>query len=188
MTIVDPVYRRVVRRETQAARTAPAVIVALTVLALLAAGAVVAVGTLLDPDLRDGLRGAVSEFGERIDAGTLAIGAGASLGGAGVLLVAASIVPGRRGRHARVRGRTALVVDDGVIADIVADAVSARCGLDRARTSATIGRRRVRVRIVPTSGVPVDDALPSRAAREVLDEIGFDAEVSVTVAEKGVVS
>ncbi|MBO9625886.1 MAG: hypothetical protein J7484_05890 [Microbacterium sp.] len=186
MTEETAIYRRVLRRETHAPRTAPAVLVAgaAAVLALVGVGAVI--WWAVDVNVRGPIETAAGTT-----AGTpraLLVGAGAVAIVVAVLMLGAALLPGRRARHARTTDRVALVVDDGVLADAVADAVSADAGVDRRQVSVTLLRRGVRVTITPTSGVPVDKVSAAQAAERTVAAIGFPATALVAVASEGVVA
>lgn len=82
----------------------------------------------------------------------------------------------------------ALLVDDGVLADAVADAVALREGVDRSQVSVTLGKKTAIVRITLTSGVPVDTDRAGRAAVEALASLGFSAAPRVLLSQTGVVA
>lgn len=176
------VYRRVLRRETHSSRTTSAV-VAVAVLAVLI---VVGIGVMAWSVLDVGVAHHLATYPTGAGLGTLvAVGCVAVL--LAVVFLAAGVLPGRRPRRARTLAEHALLVDDGVLADAAADAVASRCGIDRAQVSAVVGRRRVRVEIVPTSGVAVDEESARQAALRVFDELGFAVEPTVVVRDRGVV-
>lgn len=181
------VYRRVLRRETHSPRTVAAVVVALALLLVLAAGAVLAVWTAIDPSLRDAMvqrfDAAASWGGSR----AVVIVAGCVLVLIALLLVVLAVAPGRRPRRGRTTDRVALLVDDGVLADAAAERVARSVGVDRRQVSVTVGRRRVIARITPTSGVPVPVASALDALRRTMDDLGFPAEPRVSVAGTGTV-
>jgi len=174
MRDVQGVYRRVLRRETHAARTAPAVVVASILGLLLIAALVLGVWAMFDVGFRKTLGGAADDAIGAIDAETATIVAGA-------------VLPGRRNRRGRVAGNAAVLVDDGVLADAAADRVASRCGIDRSQVSAVVGRRTVLARVTPTSGLPVDRRMVQEAVSEAMSGAGFDADVKVSVSERGVV-
>ena len=188
MTSEGNVYRRVLRRETHAPRTAPAVVVAVVLLlAILAAGGLT-VWDGLDAGGRDvaGRVGAVLDDASR-NAVVLSVTAGvAAL--IGIVLLVLALSPGRRARRGRVAGRAALLVDDGVLADAAAAAVAARCGLARRQVVVTVARRRAEVRIRPISGLAVDEEGAKEAAASTLSALGFSVTPTVTVLPQGVVS
>lgn len=186
MTDEQTLYRRVLRRELHAPRTAPAVAVAAIVAVLAVALVAAGVWWMLDASFRSVALG----WFEGV-AGHEPLVAGA--GGVvlillAVVLLALAVLPGRRPRRARTTARTALLVDDGVIADAVAAAVAGHAGVDRSRVAVTVARRVVAVRITPTSGVPVDSAAVKAAAEGTLATLGFSAAARVSVAERGVIA
>ena len=188
MTSEGNVYRRVLRRETHASRTAPAVVVAaVLLLAILAAGGLT-VWAGLDAGGRDlaGRVGAVLEDAVRNPVVLSVTAAVAAL--IGIVLLGLALSPGRRARRGRATGRAALLVDDGVLADAVAAAVAARCGLARRQVVVTMARRRADVRIRPISGVAVDEHGAKEAAVSALSALGFSAPPAVTILPQGVLS
>lgn len=188
MTNEQAIYRRVLRRETHAPRTIPAATVAsiglLLALALLAAG----VWAFIDAAFREGV---VRRFEDVTASGApqgAAFGIGAALALLAVLLLALAVLPGRRARRARTTDRAALLVDDGVIADSIADSVARRTGVDRARVAVTVGRRSVAVRITPTSGLPVDAAAAESAVNDTMSGIGFASTPRIIIEADGVIA
>lgn len=188
MTADVTVYRRVLRRETHAARTAPAVVVASILALLLIAALVLIVWALIDPALRDSISAVVGDATSALDVTAVATVSGVVLVLIAVLLIGLAVLPGRRSRHGQVTDRMAVLVDDGVLANAAADRVAARCGVDRSQVSVTAGRRTVLVRVMPTSGLLLDERIAREAVTETLSDAGFDAVVKVTVADRGVVS
>ncbi|GAA1800288.1 MULTISPECIES: hypothetical protein [Leucobacter] len=187
MTTDARAARRVIRRELHPARTGPAVLVVALLLIIALAVPVLSVWALFDPGLRAGLR--TVEVPQAGSPAAAAVAASAAvLLVLAVLLWAAAILPGHRNRRARIGDRHALLVDDGVLADAVSERVARRIGVDPTRVSVTAGRRTMRVGVVPTSGVPVDEAAARDAADAVLRGVGFRSEIRVTVAERGAVS
>lgn len=188
MTNEQAIYRRVLRRETHAPRTIPAVLVAsigaVLLVALLAGG----VWWLMDPRFRaEAARWINSVFASGWQQ-AVPLGIGIVLVLLALVLLALAVLPGRRARRARTTDRTALVVDDGVIADSVAESVARRTGVDRARVSVTLGRRSVAVRITPTSGVRVDRRAAESAVNDTLSGIGFASAPRVVVDTDGVIA
>lgn len=186
MTNERTMYRRVLRRETHAARTIPAVVVAslaaVLLLALLAGGVWWLVDENFRADVARWVDGA-SGVGQAV-----LLGVGAILAILALVLLALAVLPGRRARRARTTARTALLVDDGVIADAIADAVARRTGVDRGRVAVTVGRRMVAVRITPTSGLPVDRKAAESAVNDTLSGIGFAATPRVVIDTNGVIA
>lgn len=188
MTNEQAAYRRVLRRETHAPRTIPAVTVAsigtLLLLALLAAG----VWALVDAVFRDDVARWIDDVSASGVPQVVMFGIGAALALLAVLLLALAVLPGRRARRARTTDRAALLVDDGVIADSIADSVARRTGVDRARVAVTVGRRSVAVRITPTSGLPVDAAAAESAVNDTLSGIGFASTPRIIIEADGVIA
>ncbi|WP_217178639.1 hypothetical protein [Streptomyces sp. AC495_CC817] len=188
MTDTNGVYRRILRRETHAPRTLPAVIAALIVLLVSIAAAAGAVWWLVDPGFRDTADAALQDAAAWAAQPTALAGIGAGAVVLAVLAIALAVLPGRRARRARTTGRLALLVDDGVLADAIADAVALREGLDRRQVAVRLAPRAARVRVTPTSGVAVDEARVARAAEAALAEVGFSAAARVTLAPQGVIA
>ncbi|WP_053384867.1 DUF6286 domain-containing protein [Leucobacter celer] len=184
-------YRRVIRRESHSARSAAVVIVlaALVVVAawlgteivlhLLGAGAI-----LLSPvELAFGvLRATESPDGSLAAAGAVLLLIGA------VLLLCA-LLPGRRGKHSRMAGRTAILVDDRVIASGIATRLSNTAGVPREQIRVSVGRGSVEAAITPISGVPVDRAQAVAAMEDEITEYDLTPRLTgrVRVGERGLV-
>ncbi|WP_423463827.1 hypothetical protein ACO229_03840 [Promicromonospora sp. MS192] len=181
-------HRWVLRRETHSSRTGAAVAVASVLAVVMVAVAGVGAWWFAAPGSRDAIGGwlgtASSVTGDRVALTT----AGVVALVLALVLVALAVLPGRLPRRARSADRLAVLVDDGVLADAVADAVAARCGVDPRQVSATVGRRRTTVRVTPTSGVPVDHAAATEAAADAVAAVGFTTTARLTVAPQGVVS
>ncbi|QYM65194.1 DUF6286 domain-containing protein [Microbacterium sp. Se5.02b] len=187
MTNEQATYRRVLRRETHAPRTIPATVVASIGVVLLLAALVGGAWWLIDEAFRD----ALARWYGALDAPAqlaVPIGVGVALVVCAIVLLALALLPGRRARRSRTTERSALLVDDGVIADSVAQAVARRTGVDRGRVAVTVGRRMVAVRITPTSGIPVDVGAADAAVNDVLTGIGFAATPRVSVEPDGVIA
>lgn len=182
------VYRRVLRRETHSSRAGAAVTLASVLIVLLVAATAFGVWWVVDRGLRDDVAdqtAAVSSIAG--DGGTL-MTAGCVAVVLAIVLIAVALLPGRLARRARSTDRLALLVDDGVLADSVADAVAARCGIDPRQVSATINRRTATVRVTPTSGVDVDRAAATDSAVATLAAVGFSVAPKLFVADRGVVA
>lgn len=179
------VYRRVLRRETHSARTAAAVLASALVILVLAAGIAVGVWVVMDPQVREAVQRRFAEASAWSGIRPAVAAAGLVCLIIAVTLVALALTPGRRRRRGRTSQRVALLVDDGVLADVAADRVARRIGVDAAQVSIDLRRRRISARITPTSGVEV----PAAEARDELDrtlsELGFSAEPAVSVASAG---
>lgn len=188
MTNEQAIYRRVLRRELQAPRTIPAVVVATIGIVLLLGLMVVGIWWWVDPRFRQDVQpwlAGVAGLGQEWAA---SMGIGVVLVLLAFVLLGLAVVPGRRPRRGRSTDRAVLLVDDGVIADSIAETVARRTGVERSRVSVTIGRREATVRITPTSGVPVDRAAAASGVEDALSGIGFALTPRVIVAPEGVIS
>lgn len=188
MTSEQSAYRRVLRRETHSSRTAPAVIAASVAIVILLALMVGGAWGLVDPSIRGEASSWLDGIAPRESRGAMLTAAGASGVLVALVLLALAVLPGRRARRARTTERVALLVDDGVLADAVADAVAIRCRIDRRQVSTTLGRSRVIVRITPISGIPIDETAAAETAAETVSALGFTATPRVLVASNGVVA
>lgn len=187
MTIESGVYRRILRRQTHSSRSLPAIVVASAVALLLLALLVAGVWRSLDPAFRLNLDAAALAAARAAQSPAVQIASGAALVLLALPLLVLALAPGRRARRARIGERAALVIDDGVIADSVAEAVSRRAGVSRGQVGVTVGRRTVSVRITPTSGSAIDRDAAVAASEDTLRGIRFPASTRVAVATEGVV-
>lgn len=187
MTNEQAIYQRALRRETHAPRTVPAAVVAsigtLVCVALLVGG----VWWLIDGAFREDAARRLDRIGAAASPAAM-LGVGGALVILALVLLILAVMPGRRARRARMTDRTALLVDDGVIADSIADAVARRAGVVRARVSVTVRRRVVVVRVTPTSGIPVDRAAVESTVDDTLAAVGFASTPRVVIERNGVVA
>ncbi|MGI5190886.1 hypothetical protein ACQEVI_22300 [Promicromonospora sp. CA-289599] len=182
------VHRRVLHRETRSSRTGAAVVLASVLIVLLVTAVTLSVWWLVDPGSRDVVAAQAAVVSSIAgDDGTL-LAAGCVAVVLAVVLIAVALLPGRLARRARSTDRLALLVDDGVLADTVADAVAARCGVDPRQVSATVSRGSVTIRVTPTSGVDVDRAAATDSAVAALAAVGFPVAPKLFVAREGVVA
>ncbi|MDR6868013.1 hypothetical protein J2Y69_002621 [Microbacterium resistens] len=191
MTSEQRTYRRLLRRETHSPRTVAAVVVASVLLLGIAAGGALAIWAGVDDagrrfaaGLGEGLGAAMA--GHADPAGLVVVTAVMAL--AGILLITLAVTPGRRARRSRTAERSAVLVDDGVLADAAASAVAVRCGIPRGQVAVTVGPRRATVRIRPVSGVAVDREGAASAATATLSDLGFTTRSTVIVSPNGVLS
>ncbi|MGM1017886.1 MAG: hypothetical protein ACQEW8_10150 [Actinomycetota bacterium] len=188
MTSQQAVYRRVLRRETHRGRTVASVVVAsilvLVLLVVLAGG----IWWAVDPAVRAGSDAAVAGLAAALDGRIVLLVAGIAAVVLALVLVALALLPGRRARRARDAERVALLVDDGILADAVADQIAMRCGLTAAQVSTVVGRRSVTATITPTSGAPLDRDAALAAITDTVSGLGFTATPKVVVADRGVIA
>ncbi|PZE87539.1 hypothetical protein DEJ00_16210 [Curtobacterium sp. MCLR17_039] len=183
------VERRIRRRSVHRSRST-AVAVALVVLALVAAwigteSVLSAIGrpplvadpqTVVDTALRpDAAFVTIVE----VIAGVLVV--------LGVVLVVLALKPGRQHRSVVDHERGAVVIDARILASTAANAAGMAAGVPEGNASATARGRSTEVRIVPVTGVPVDEASVRTAVVERLSGLDerFGRRVRVRVEEKG---
>lgn len=185
-------YRRVVRRETHSPRSGLAITIAV-VLALVLAwlgteSVLAAIGQrplLVAPkDIVTAVLTAATAPAPLL----VALGVVAAI--VGLVLIIMSLAPARQGRRGSTSDRTAVVVDDRVIAQSLARTAAYAGEIDPSQVSVSVGTRSARVDVTPTSGRAVDK-------REIQEAV--DAEVAsydyrpalratVRLSEKGVVA
>jgi hypothetical protein len=183
------VERRIRRRSVHRSRST-AVAVALVVLALVAAwigteAVLSAIGrpplvadpqTVVDTALRpDAAFVTIVE----VIAGVLVV--------LGVVLVVLALKPGRQHRSVVEHERGAVVIDARIVASTAANAAGMAAGVPEGNASATARGRSTEVRIVPVTGVPVDEESVRAAVVERLSGLDerFGRRVRVRVEEKG---
>ncbi|MBO9048115.1 hypothetical protein JYQ29_14840 [Curtobacterium flaccumfaciens pv. flaccumfaciens] len=105
----------------------------------------------------------------------------------GVVLVVLALKPGRQHRSVVEHERGAVVIDARIIASTAANAAGMAAGVPEGNASATARGRSTEVRIVPVTGVPVDEASVRAAVVERLSGLDerFGRRVRVRVEEKG---
>ncbi|WP_030143801.1 hypothetical protein [Mycetocola saprophilus] len=188
MSIDSNVYTRVLRRESHDSRTAPAVVVASLLVILCGGLLVLGIWMIIDERVGDTLAEFLSGRRAAFDVGSVALGAGTILLVLAILLIWLALAPGRRDRRSRTTERLAILVDNGVLADTVADRVAEAEGLDRGNVSVVVGRTQASVHVTPTSGVALNPESVREVAQDTLVAAGFPSTVRVRIAERGVVS
>jgi len=182
------VYRRVLRRETHSSRAGAAITVATFLILLLAAAATGCVFLILHLPTLAVVQATLSDITSfRAALRYPVLGSGILAAVLGLIILMIGILPGRKARRRLPSERAAVVVDENVIADSVADRVSRDSGADRGRVKVVADRRRVRVRIVPTSGIPLSVETATEAARAESAQYGLKRRPRVVVAENGTV-
>ncbi|HEY0119503.1 MAG TPA: hypothetical protein VGC04_12050 [Cellulomonas sp.] len=184
----EAVYRRVLRRETHASRAAAAITVAVVLVVLCAAAGASAVWFLVDATARDRVFAAVSGFDVRARTAPVVAVVGGVVMLLGLWLLLLGVLPGRRARHGRTAGRLAVVTDDGVAADVIADTVAGALAVARDLVHVSVGHRSAVVTITPVSGVAVDEAAARRAASDATSRLGRPLAPRIAVASRGVVA
>lgn len=100
-----------------------------------------------------------------------------------------AVLPGRRARHVLDDVRTAVVVDDEVIASALARRARAAANVTQEQVMVVVSQRQVVVSVRPTSGVPVRQEAVHNAVQHELDRMGLSPtpNVSVNLATSGVI-
>ncbi|WP_336501651.1 hypothetical protein [Microbacterium paraoxydans] len=188
MTVDTATSRRLLRREARATRRGPAIALAVVLTAILLALLAGAIAWAIDAAFRAQVSAWFAPVASVAQTPSVLITVGVVLLLLALLLVALAVLPGRRARRTRLDTRAALVIDDGVLADAIADGVARRIGVPRGQVGVTVARRAALIRVTPTSGVPVDAAAAEEAAARVLDEVGFRLSPRVQVSQEGVIA
>ncbi|WFR67030.1 hypothetical protein P9139_21170 [Curtobacterium flaccumfaciens] len=83
--------------------------------------------------------------------------------------------------------RGAVIIDTRIVASTAANAAGSAAGVPEGNASATARGRRTEVRVVPVTGVPVDESVVRDAVRDRLSGLDerFGQRVRVRVEEKG---
>lgn len=108
----------------------------------------------------------------------------------GIVLVVLALKPGRQHRSPVPHDRGAVVIDTRIIAATAANAASTAAGVPEGNTSASSRGSSTEVRVVPVSGVAVDESAVRAAVEERLGRLDerYGRRVKVRVAEQGTLS
>lgn len=90
----------------------------------------------------------------------------------GLLCLWGALAPGRTHRRALAAGRVPLVVDDAVMAGALSRTAGSAAAVAASHVTTRLGGRRARVSLTPSTGFPVDRERVSRAADDLLTELG----------------
>jgi hypothetical protein len=170
----DPAMSRILRRETHSSRAGAASIAAVLVIILcviaLLESVLRAIGQppwLVDP----------STAAERVIAlpagiPPLLLGAGgAVIAMVGLFFLLHAVLPGRRARHLLRDPRTAVVVDDEVLASALARRARTAANVTPEQVMVIVSRQSVVVNVRPTSGSRVSEEAVLKAVQAELDEM-----------------
>lgn len=180
MSDTTGVYRRIVRRETHSSRSVLAIVVAvLLMLALAWLGTEAVLAALGQPALlvapTDAVTAVLGAAGGATGAVT-AIAAVVAL--VGLVLVVLAVAPGRKGRRGSTSGRSAVIVDDRVIARHLARTAGYAGEVDPDSVRVTVGARRADVEVQTAAGRPTDARAIEAALRDELQ--GYDLQPPLT--------
>ncbi|MFJ4075301.1 DUF6286 domain-containing protein [Curtobacterium sp. NPDC089991] len=105
----------------------------------------------------------------------------------GIVLIVLALKPGRQHRSVVQHDRGAVVIDTRIVASTAANAAGTAAGVPEGNASATARGRRTDVRIVPVTGIPVDEHAVQAAVRDRLSGLDerFGRNIRVRVDEKG---
>lgn len=192
MSTTDSIYRRVIRRETHSPRAGLAIFLAVVpvlILAWVGTESVLALFSLsaLLVAPADALK-AVLGLPNQVTAPAL-IAAGAVGAVIGFIVLLFAFLPGRRARHVGTTDRTAVVVDNRVIASSLARSVSYAGNIDPDQVRVTIGHHTALVTVQPTSGFSIDRAEILDTVRAELSEFNLTPALrpKIVIEQKGVV-
>ncbi|MGO4435484.1 DUF6286 domain-containing protein, partial [Paenarthrobacter sp. RAF9] len=188
----DPEMARILRRETHSSRAGAATIAAVLVIvlcvyALLESG-VRAVGQppwLIDPSTAAERAIALPE-----GISPLLLGAsGAVIAMVGLFFLLHAVLPGRRARHLLRDPRTAVVVDDEVLASALARRARTAANVTQEQVMVVVSRQLVVVNVRPTSGSRVSEEAVRSAVQAELEEMSPVPmpSVRVNLASSGVI-
>lgn len=155
----ERLIRRLVRRETHSSRAAASILTAAVLAAVFLWLALETVLALLQENPLLVGPGQLGRWLTGLPANTVPAGlvvAGAGLAMLGLLLLGAALAGGRRSRRSLRSERSAVVVDDEVIAAAVSRRARLAAGLTPGQVTSTVSSRSVTVQVRPTSGVPAD--------------------------------
>lgn len=168
-------YKRVVRRETHSSRSGIAIVLAVILIVVFAwVGTESVLAALKQPALLVSPKNAVVGVldAAAAPAGLLTAG-GAIVAVVGIILIVVSFAPGRRGRRGVDAGRTAVVVDDRVIAQSVSASGAYAGDVDPDQVKVTVGKRALDVDVTRTSGRTADIRSIQDAVNDELSSYDF---------------
>lgn len=188
----ERLIRRLVRRETHSSRAAASILTAAVLAAVFLWLALETVLALLQENPLLVGPGQLGRWLTGLPANTVPAGlvvAGAGLAMLGLLLLGAALAGGRRSRRSLRSERSAVVVDDEVIAAALSRRARLAAGVPSGQVTTTVSGRSVRVQVRPTSGVRVDRDAIHAAVEGELDAYQLDRRIvpAVRVMSEGAV-
>jgi len=108
----------------------------------------------------------------------------------GIVLVVLALKPGRQHRAVVTHDRGAVLIDTRIVASTAQNAANTAANVPDGHTTAVSRGRRTDVRVVPVSGMPVDQARVEDAVRDRLSQLDerCGKHVRVHVEENGTLS
>ncbi|MCS5734591.1 DUF6286 domain-containing protein [Herbiconiux daphne] len=187
----DAPYKRLLRRESHSPRSTLAIVLAIVgIVACLYAATEIVLHLLGVAPLLAAPADIAAAIASISSVETwLLVVAGAVVALIGLWLVIVAIAPGRRARHRLVTERSAVVVDDEVIASALARTASRAALVSPDGVRASVSRRSAVVTMTPRSGQPIDRAAAAEAVQRELDESGLAPTLRsrTTIEKRGVV-
>ena len=192
------------RRETHSSRALVSTITALVLLALLVYLIAEAIASFVQAKAllgRPGILGkTIAELPAQVNSGQELVG-GFTTGGLAILgigigfiliglfLLGKAIMPGGLKRHSLGDERTAIVVDDSVLAADVSRQLRRKHRLDKGQVVTSVAAKKVVVKLTPTSGKPMNQAQVQSELKQIVNTWQLDPAVTpeVQIASKGVV-
>lgn len=183
MNTTRSTYARIIRRETHSPRSLLAITLAILLIILIAWTGTEIVRTLWGlPALLVAPADMFASTLGLIDAPAGAVVTAGIIGAViGLILIIASLSPGRRARHVLDTERAATVVDNEVIASALARHAAHAGNLDPDNATVSVSHRHAEVHLTPTSGVPVDREQVTEAVTEQLQSYGLRPTVHARV-------
>lgn len=182
------VYRRIVRRETHSPRAVASIVVAVIIMVVAIAVGTAVMYAILHPPVWAAMKvwfDDVAEVASTVRHLMLTAGIVAVL--LGVLSLVLALAPGRRRRRRLDSSRSAIVVDDKVIARALATKAADAARLSRSQVSVLVGRRRATVRVTPTAGIAVDRSEVAKVIARAGAGYGLSRQPHVAVSDRAVV-
>ncbi|SFN54240.1 DUF6286 domain-containing protein [Mycetocola miduiensis] len=164
-------YQRIRRRETRSPRSVAAIILAIVLISTFAWLAVeIVLGMLNRPPILVAPSVMATALVEitSLPAASL-VGGGLVIALTGWAFIALAVTPGRRGRHILESTHTVILVDDDVIASALARHAASAAGIGLDQVRVTVSRKRVEVRLTPTSGILLDRTAVLNVVTDELD-------------------
>ena len=171
MSDQNALYRRISRRETRSPRSTLAIVVAIILIALFAwAGTEIILRLVSQPPLLVSMP-ALATWIVHLSSYPFAliILIGIVIAVVGLILMVVSITAGRLARHQVTSERSAVIVDNEVIASALARHAAFAGTVDPDNVRVSVSHRTAVVRLTPASGIPVSKSEVEDAVSKQLD-------------------
>ena len=171
MSDQNALYRRISRRETRSPRSTLAIVVAIILIALFAwAGTEIILRLVSQPPLLVSMP-ALATWIVHLPSYPFAliILIGIVIAVVGLILMVVSITAGRLARHQVTSERSAVIVDNEVIASALARHAAFAGNVDPDNVRVSVSHRTAVVRLTPASGIPVSKSEVEDAVSKQLD-------------------